>query len=38
MPTLGDPSATRRLVRITSGPFAGAWVSPQDAGVTLTQE
>jgi hypothetical protein len=35
MPTLSDPGATRRLVRILSGPFAGTWVSPQDAGVSL---
>ena len=32
-PTLSDPNGSKRLVRITTGPFAGTLVSPDDPGV-----
>jgi outer membrane biosynthesis protein TonB len=35
-PSFSDPNGTIRLVRILSGPFADAYVSPDDPGVVYT--
>jgi hypothetical protein len=32
-PTFSRPNGTIQLVQLLSGPYAGAWVSPDDPGV-----
>ena len=33
-PTFSDPTGTRLIIRLESGPFAGVYVSPDDPGVS----
>jgi hypothetical protein len=37
-PTFSDPNGTVSLVQILTGPYAGTWISPDDPGVSFSDD